>query len=173
MILTNYYIKKKINSLAKQAPFREHSYCALQQAQDVLLVYSAEDREQIRECIKKLRDQGKNVYGCMYLPTGKPYETDTTHLQVKEETDTDLFLLPKGEVMAKFKELPADILIDLSRSSEYAMHYLVLSHSALLKVGKKHGEQAMHDISLLVGPEDNVGELFDHIVFYLQTIRGK
>jgi len=173
MILTNYYIKKKINSLARQAPFREHAYCALQQAQDVLLVYSLPDREQVRTCAQQIREQGKNVYGCLYIPTGKPYETDTTHLQVKEGTDTDLFSLPKASVIAKFKELPANILIDLSRPTDYAMHYLVLSHPALLKVGRKHSEQAIHDISLLTEKEEEISQLFAHILFYLQTIRAK
>ncbi|MCD8044287.1 MAG: hypothetical protein LUH10_14645 [Tannerellaceae bacterium] len=170
MRLTSYCIKSKIKTLAKQAPCREHAYCGLGQAKDLLMVYSYKDKSIAEECMVRLRELDKNVHGCMYIPSGQAYETGTDDLQVKEETDTDLLMFPKTEVLKRFTDLPADILIDLSRPGDHVMKYMVLSHPALLKVGRKSQDQAFHDLSILMDEEGDVQGLFDHIIFYLQTI---
>ena len=45
MRLTNYFIKKKVQSLASGAAGRKHEFCALEDADHILVLYQANDRE--------------------------------------------------------------------------------------------------------------------------------
>ncbi|MCC8155176.1 MAG: hypothetical protein LIP01_13890 [Tannerellaceae bacterium] len=173
MILTDYYLRRKINSLAKNAPKRDHRYCTIEQAGDILISYSIEDKEVVHRYMEKLRVLGKNVSGCIYIPKNKIHKPDSTCLQVKEGNDTNLLMLPRAELMIKFTELPADILIDLSRPTDHIIHYMVLYHPAKLKVGRKMEGVSLYDISLIENEEDTVEKLSEDILFYLQTIRSK
>lgn len=47
MRLTNYLIKKKVQSLAAGAAGRKHESCTLEEAGHVLVLYQADDREMI------------------------------------------------------------------------------------------------------------------------------
>ena len=44
MRLTNYFIKKKVQSLASGAAGRKHEFCALEDAGHILVLYQANDR---------------------------------------------------------------------------------------------------------------------------------
>ncbi len=137
MRLTDYFIKRKVRSLARRAPGREHRYCSLDKADKILLLYSLEDKEAVKTCLEKLRAMDKEVKGCLFVPAGKKYEEEATDIQVKEESDTGLLMFPKSHVTKQLQDTTADILIDLSRPSDHIMHYLMLSRPSLLKIGRK------------------------------------
>ena len=45
MRLTNYFIKKKVQSLASGAASRKHEFCTLEDAGHILVLYQAKDGE--------------------------------------------------------------------------------------------------------------------------------
>ena len=51
MRLTNYFIKKKVQSLASGAAGRKHEFCALEDAGHILVLYQANDRELVEPCL--------------------------------------------------------------------------------------------------------------------------
>ena len=61
MRLTNYFIKKKVQSLASGAAGRKHEFCALEDAGHILVLYQANDRELVEPCLDVLRKKNKKV----------------------------------------------------------------------------------------------------------------
>ena len=68
MRLTNYFIKKKVQSLASGAAGRKHEFCALEDAGHILVLYQANDRELVEPCLDVLRKKNKKVQACVYVP---------------------------------------------------------------------------------------------------------
>lgn len=63
MRLTNYFIKKKVQSLASGAAGRKHEFCALEDAGHILVLYQANDRELVEPCLDVLHKKNKKVPG--------------------------------------------------------------------------------------------------------------
>ena len=55
MRLTNYFIKKKVQSLAFGAASRKHGFCSLEDAGHILVLYQADDHELVEPCLEVLR----------------------------------------------------------------------------------------------------------------------
>ena len=59
MRLTNYFIKKKVQSLAFGAASRKHGFCSLEDAGHILVLYQADDHELVEPCLEVLRKKNK------------------------------------------------------------------------------------------------------------------
>ena len=133
MRLTNYFIKKKVQSLASGAAGRKHEFCALEDAGHILVLYQANDRELVEPCLDVLRKKNKKVQACVYV-TGDP-EADASCIPVHAKKDVNVWQVPSDVVLERFKTVKADILIDLTRPDCYPMQYLMLQHPCRFKVG--------------------------------------
>ena len=87
MRLTNYFIKKKVQSLASGAAGRKHEFCALEDAGHILVLYQANDRELVEPCLDVLRKKNKKVQACVYV-TGDP-EADASYIPVHAKKDVN------------------------------------------------------------------------------------
>jgi len=83
------------------------------------------------------------------------------------------WLVPSDAVLERFRTIKADILIDLTRPDCYPMQYLMLQHPCGFKVGVKHADIDLYDLSISVTEREDIKHLFEHILFYLQEIRSK
>lgn len=173
MKLTNYFIKKKIQTLASGVSARPHECCPLADAKHILVLFQASDREVIEPCLDKLRKQQKKVSACVYVTGETVPEMDASYLVVRANKDLDAWFCPKDTVVENCKALKADILIDLTRSGCYPMQYLLLQHPCRFKVGIKQEDADLYDLAISVTERDNIRQLFEHILFYLQSIRSK
>lgn len=171
MRLTNYFIKKKVQSLASGAAGRKHEFCALEDAGHILVLYQANDRELVEPCLDVLRKKNKKVQACVYV-TGDP-EADASCIPVHAKKDVNVWQVPSDVVLERFKTVKADILIDLTRPDCYPMQYLMLQHPCKFKVGVKHADFDLYDLSISVTEREDIKHLFEHILFYLQAIRSK
>ena len=54
-----------------------------------------------------------------------------------------------------------------------ALLYLMLQHPCRFKVGVKHADIDLYDLSISVTEREDIKHLFEHILFYLQAIRSK
>ena len=136
MRLTNYFIKKKVQSLASGAAGRKHEFCALEDAGHILVLYQANDRELVEPCLDVLRKKNKKVQACVYV-TGDP-EADASCIPVHAKKDVNVW-----------------------------------QHPCRFKVGVKHADIDLYDLSISVTEREDIKHLFEHILFYLQAIRSK
>ena len=171
MRLTNYFIKKKVQSLASGAAGRKHEFCALEDAGHILVLYQANDRELVEPCLDVLRKKNKKVQACVYV-TGDP-EADASCIPVHAKKDVSTWLVPSDAVLERFRTIKADILIDITRPGCYALQYIALRHPSAFKVGIKYPGQEWYDLGLTVTDKDDIQYLFGQILFYLRSIRAK
>jgi len=173
MNFANYFIKKKINSLLKEMSGRKPRFCSMSDAKNILVVFNIMDKNDVVLCIQKLREFDKNIHVCCFIPKkNKEYEPESTWITILEE-DFDSKGIPSDAACDKFARIPADILIDFTRKNSYGMHYLLLNHPANFKVGNKSSLRDMYDMTVAATGNDDIQPLFDHILFYLLTIRSK
>jgi hypothetical protein len=172
MKLANFFIKKKIQELAKET-VRTARFCSLSDAGDVLVVFNLSDREDVLVCVEKLREFTKNIHLCAYVAKKTKEEAvNTSWLYIFEE-ELDSKGIPTDSMVDRFNMLPADILIDLTRKNNYAMQYLLLKHSSLFKVGNKSFLRDMYDLTIPMTDDADINNYFGHILYYLLTIRSK
>lgn len=175
MILTDYFIKRKVQKLAAKTATRQHYFRSLKEAHDILIFFEAKDEDKIEPCLETLRMLRKNVNVCLYVSHKTPLEANDSYLMIYENKDIDRWGSPHPEVTQNVNSRKADILIDLTSKGCYSMKYLMLQHPAAFKIGLKRSasEQDMYDFSLSVTDRDDLMYLFGQIIFYLQTIRSK
>ena len=173
MRLTNYFIKKKVQSLASDAANRRHEFCTLEDARRVLVLYQADDHELVEPCLNALRKMQKKVVAGVFVSGEKNFEPNTSCIPVHAKKDLDTWSVPSDKVVEQFKTTGADIMIDLTRSDCYPMQYLMLQHPCRFKVGVKHVDVDLYDLSISVTEREDIKHLFEHILFYLQAIRSK
>lgn len=174
MKLTNYFIKKKVQSLASKAANRKHESCSLENAATILVLYQAEDQEAVMDCLASLRKQQKQVLTCVYAATGILSESPAAaSMTVQADKDLNPCFIPQDAVVEQFKALKADMLIDLTHPDCYPMQYLLLQHPCGYKVGVKHLNADLYDLSFSVADSEGFKQKIEHILFYLQTIRSK
>ena len=173
MRLTNYFIKKKVQSLASGAASRKHEFCTLEDAGHILVLYQANDSELVEPCLDVLRKKNKKVQACVYVTGDLAPETDASYIPVHAKKDVSTWLVPSDAVLERFRTIKADILIDLTRPDCYPMQYLMLQHPCGFKVGVKPADIDLYDLSISVTEREDIKHLFEHILFYLQEIRSK
>ena len=176
MILTSYFLRKKINTLSKNASTRAHCYRSMNDIRHVLVMCEAKDWKFVHPCIQTLKAIGKTVHVCVY--TRKIDETpiwDYAYLLVEAEKDIDLWGFPDKNIRNQLNGLSVDMLLDLTSGELPAMNYLMLQQPASFKVGgKRSSEEDLHDFSIIMkeGMHD-IPFLFGQIINYLQAIRSK
>ena len=61
MIISTYFIQRRVQELKRQAGNRPHRFCALPEARSLLLFYRASDQQEIEPCLETLRMMRKSV----------------------------------------------------------------------------------------------------------------
>ena len=173
MKLTDYFIKKKVHSLAIEAKSRKHESCALENANQILVLCEAGDQETLHPLLGQLRKMKKNVHSCVFVSEKEVPEQSPSELLVHAHKDLTAWHVPSDSVLKQFQTLPADILIDLTQTTNYPMKYLLLKHTCPYKVGVKHPDMELYDLSISVTAREDIKQIFEHILFYLQAIRSK
>lgn len=172
MRLTNHIIRKKVKELAGK-PKRQSYFCPLEEARQILVLFDAEDRDVVEACLSSLRKLNKHIQAYAYVSGDTVPETNPSYSVIQAKTDLDMWYIPKAEIREKFCSCTADILIDLTRGNNYVMQYLLLQHPATFKVGVRSSELDLYDLTISVTENADIKHLFEHILFYLQTIRSK
>lgn len=173
MKLTNHLLRKKVKALAGQSLKRRSSFCALEEARHILVLFNADDRDMVEPCLETLRKIHKQINVCVYVSGDTVPEMNPSYRVIQAKTDLDMWYIPKDEIVKKFNSNEADILIDLTRRNDYVMHYLLLQHPGTFKVGARSNELDLYDLTISLTEEADIKHIFEHILFYLQTIRSK
>lgn len=174
MMFTNYFIKKKIQSLAEEATKRPHRSISLDEARSLLIFYNVEDHKHVMKALEPLRKAKKDIKTCVYVSTkGDEIPFDDTHVPVQVKKDMNAWGFPSDNVLNKVLAMKADILIDITRPEAYASQIIALQHPCTFKVGIKYPGQEWYDLGLAVTDKEDIEYLFGQILFYLRSIGTK
>lgn len=176
MKLTNYLIRKKIRSLTTHPDKRKPTFCPLSEANHILLLYHIADQEKLLPGISRLQQLHKPIHTAIYLPKGDKQPDATPHtFFLSGETDLDTWKIPSASRQKQFNAIPADILIDLTPTACHPMRYLMLQHPCRFKAGVRYTENEpdFYDLSVVLTKREEIQQIFEHLLFYLQAIRSK
>lgn len=173
MKLTNHFIRNKVKKLAGQPDRCRSCFCNLKDTRHILVLFNAEDHDEVEPCLETLRMMHKHINVCAYISGDAVPEMNPSYMLIHAKNDLDMWYVPKAEVLEKFRSCDADILIDLTRGNNYAMQYLLLQHPGIFKVGARTNDLDLYDLTVSVTEDADIKHLFGHILFYLQTIRSK
>lgn len=113
MILSRYFIRKKILSMQVQPAVRRPKALSLEEAERILLVYDYADKEEVEACLAGIK--GKQKWLHLIFSETPIQETDMTPEKLvctRKELNTRGF--PPEALVEKVKSLKADLLIDLT-----------------------------------------------------------
>ncbi|MDR2811482.1 MAG: hypothetical protein LBB84_13195 [Tannerellaceae bacterium] len=138
------------------------------------MTFNIKDKEDVLPCVQQLKELQKDINISVFIPKKMKVtvETDPTWLLIKEE-EFGPNGLPFSPLCEQFNAIPADILIDLTREDDYAMHYLELLHPVAFKIGNKSSLRELFDLTIPMREDDSIPQSLQHILYYLQTIRSK
>jgi hypothetical protein len=174
MIFRKYFLKRKIQSILKNSPHRKARFRSLNEAKTFLISFNIRDKEQIMKCAAKLSELDKRAIFSVLIPR-KPkkavYDIDPSWLVIRED-ELDSQGLPPEAIRQAFENIKADVLIDLTRAGDFSMHYLQLLHTASFKVGTQSFLNKIFDFTVTRKDKDEISRIFEHILFYLRTIRS-
>ncbi|WP_251967711.1 hypothetical protein NEE14_001740 [Parabacteroides sp. AD58] len=172
MILSHYFIRKKILSILAQPATRQPKGLSLPEAEHILLVYTYPDKEEVEACLAQVK--GKHQWTHLLfseVPVPETALTSDTIVCTKKELDAKGF--PPEALVEKVKSVKADLLIDLTTDVCYPLLYLVAQHTAGMKAGVKKPFGEFYDFSLALNSREKISYVWQQIVFYLQTFRTK
>ena len=173
MKLTDYFIRRRISALSKNAALRPHNYCSLSDAKSILLLFQSEDEKLIDVCVSKLKDKNIKVIVCLYSKIPVCSESrDDSYFVIDMNDNLNMFYYPDEATNRHFSALQADMLIDLTHNDCYAMQYLLLQHPCRFKVGIQ-GCFPIYDMEFSASKDIDISHIFDQMLFYLQIIRSK
>ncbi|MDR1259496.1 MAG: hypothetical protein LBK65_09530 [Tannerellaceae bacterium] len=138
------------------------------------MIFNIKDKDEALPCVEQLKKLEKDVNISVFIPKKMKVaeEMDPSWIQIKED-ELASNGLPAPDLCRQFKDIPADILIDLTRAGDYIMHYLLLTNPTSFKVGNKSSLRNLFDLTIPMGEGDKMALFFQHILYYLQTIRSK
>jgi hypothetical protein len=174
MIITNFFIRRKIRKLSRSSSLRPHHFCPLDKAKHILLLCERSELGTAEYCIQTLKNEGKSVETVVYFPPEKDQEWQgrDSFFLFHGKTHLSRWGFPMAEIVRSISALPADILIDLSHSESYAMRYIALQHPSRFKIGlKRPSDPDMYDFSITFTEDNTKKQLFDVIMYYLRTIQ--
>lgn len=172
MILSHYFIRKKILSMQVQPAVRRPKGLSLEEAGRILLVYDYSDKDEVEACLAGIK--GKQKWKHLIFAEAPIPEADMTPEKIvctRKELNSRGF--PPDSLVEKVKSTPADLLIDLTTDICYPLLYLVVQHPAGMKVGFKKPVGEFYDFSLALSSREKISYIWQQIVFYLQSFRTK
>ena len=174
MMLTSYFIKKKINELVKEQAGRVCKSLPLSEARSLLIFYNVEDHQAIVNQLSALRKENKVINTCVFVPDkNHEIQENESNILVRAKGDLNAWCFPSDKIVERVKAIQADIVIDLTRANCYAMHTIILQHPCTFKVGIKYPEQDWYDLAISATDKEDVTFLFEQVLFYLRSIGTK
>lgn len=170
MIISKYFIKRKINALA-QSKHRIRRFKSWSEINRVVLFYHTAESEIVVKCIDTLKKMGKTVFLCSYGNTIPENNEGNLHLQPQK--GVNCWGYPQDSALKILNDFKPDILVDLTMKQCCVLQYLFLQCNCDFKTGIKKENQKLFDFAISVTESTDINYLFNQIIFYLQTIRSK
>jgi len=176
-ILFNSRAKKHL----KKNP-RSRRFVTYEKSENILLLFESDGSdEQIKNIVKILQNDRKNVVAFGFSGAKEIVESDMLEIKLFNKKSTDFFQKPDKAIFNEIKSTKFDLLIDLSENTLIPLMYISLLCDAMMKISTKIIEPQLFDFILDIRSQDeknsnergmmNKQVVFDEIIFYLKSIQ--
>ena len=161
---------------------RSRRFVTYEKSENILLLFESDGKgdEQIKNIVKMLTNDRKNVVALGFSKEKELVESDVTEINLFNKKSTVFFQKPKKAIFHKIKT-KFDLLIDLSENTLIPLMYISLLCNATMKISTKITEPQLFDFILNIRYSDkkesnqkstmNEQLIFDEIIFYLKSIQ--
>lgn len=167
MIISSYFLQRKIKALAVSLKGRKIFYPSWEKAASVLVAYLYKDKATIEPCIARLKSMDKKVMRLVFVDNVKedvPQESQSVFIKREK---LNVWGIPDKELLQAASALKADMLIDLSSACCLPLIYAELLNPSLLKVGPKWGEgMTFYDFTIDVPRTEGAFALLEQVIVY-------
>ncbi|MCQ2347832.1 MAG: hypothetical protein MJZ65_01435 [Paludibacteraceae bacterium] len=163
------------NARCARQPRRTPAYKDYEHISSVLLLYESDWLERntdVRTIVNQLRADGKQVTFWGYCDKNPVQSPNLQDSRMLGKAHTNLWLMPKTEVVQDLGKRKFDVLIDLSLQPVLPLQYVALYADAGCKIGAQENT-ALYDMVVRVAAEASQIDLFEQIKYYLQSIKSK
>lgn len=144
------------------------------QVKSIAILCDAADYWQAMAFQAKLQAMGKKVRVWFYAEVEDPIWDYAPSRRFLTRHHLDFFFFPKKYLLDDFQGFPADMLMNLSRSSQSVLEYLSLQSPAHFRVAFDAQKAKYYDFVLSVDPENSsFEENAESLLFYLKNLRLK
>ena len=171
-MMNNFLLKRKIKKLIKNSE-RERAYLSLREIKSVMVLFDTEDFEDANFFIKHLKKLGKRIKVFAYKNSNDV--NNYSRISYTPVVKKNMKYL-RSESLNQINSLLSekfDLVVDLTLKENLLLLYVLVAANSPLKIGiYKHTPQ-VHDIvisSFSHGPEQNIKELGEQLIYYLTTI---
>ena len=171
MILSYYFIRKRIQELLKHPQARRRRFFAWNEVKSLWIIYLQKDCAEVEACIAQLEAMGKEVHCLVFAPDAQVSSTEKEAQLVCTKADMNLWAFPSEAIEKHFCADPCDMLLDLVPDEHLPLQYLELKHPAPFKIGIKKTSDGLYDCTLEVSKRD-IRYIFAQMLHYLQTFRS-
>lgn len=155
-------------------PRRMPVYRDYEHIKSVLLLYESDWLERntdVRTIVKQMQTEGKQVVFWGYCDKKDVQAPNLPDSRILGKAHTNLWLMPKTDVLQDLDKRKYDVLIDLSLHPIMPLQYVALYANADCKIGALE-DTALYDMIVRVNPEAKQMDLFEQVKHYLQSIKS-
>lgn len=172
MILSYYFIRKRVQELLRNPIARRRRFFAWGDVKRIWVVYLQEDNAEAEACVARLRAMGKEVRCLVFAREASALPPKAEARLVCTKADLNLWAFPSEAVEKGFCAEACDVLLDLVPDENLPLQYLEGKHPAPFKLGVKKASGGLYDFALEVSKRD-ISYIFEQMLFYLQTFRSE
>jgi len=162
---------------------RKRRFITYEKSENILLLFESDGKgdEQIKNIVKTLQNDRKNVVALGFSSAKQLVESDLLEIKLFSKKSVDFFQKPEKAIFNKIKSTKFELLIDLSEHTLIPLMYISLLCDAAMKISTKIIEPQLFDFILNIKSQDknnsnergamNKQTVFDEIIFYLKSIQ--
>lgn len=166
----NYFRKKRQQSAWAQNN-RQRKFVDFTKVNSVLILFDYDDLSLVMPVARDLVKLKKKVY--LWTTTkvkghsDKIYDSSGQSVRVVTPEDQSRLFILSRTVLKEFKTLQCDMLVDMIRSDDEVLYYLLLNNRSKFCVGLKERDIKVYDFIYLKTDEQSFADAFEDIKNYM------
>lgn len=170
-----FLVRQRINSALKNNK-RKHSFKNLESIQNVLILFSYSDWLDVQAIMHDLEQNGKNVVLWTTSPANLQPNNNTSPLppnvRIISKKEKSLFQIIKHNVIAEFRNLSYDTLIDFTTKRSRTLKYLLVQNSSDFCIGIRETDKHIYDYIFLKEDDKSLQETYYQLKNYLNNMNS-
>lgn len=168
--LLGFKFKRNIDSILIRNK-RVRSFRNLDNMDDILILFTYEDWDEISSICQDLERRGKNVLPWTIEPKKKDAYSFILPEKVKVISRKEISKINGlSKVVEEFENLKYDTLIDLTSTNNQVLTYLLAGNHSEFCVGTRELNYIIYDFILLKKEDMSLTDAYGELISYLKTI---
>ncbi len=157
----------------RNTSFRPADYSGFENWKRMAILFeSGNYDEQILDFAKKMKGEGKEVELMGFIPRKRKEVIDVPKFPHFTKTEVKGLGKPKSDDVSAFLKNHFEVFISLNEKRESPLQFIEAATQADFAIGLRKVKYARFDLILESNPNQNIGDIFKEIEYYLKFINS-